>query len=43
MQGDTKAGMQDVDLTYGLGEASELWVKVFSVIKRGAVPNVAGY
>jgi m7GpppX diphosphatase len=43
MQGGPEAGMQDVDLTYGLGEASELWEKVFSVLKGGAMPDVAGY
>jgi m7GpppX diphosphatase len=43
MQGGPDAGMQDVDLTYGLGEASELWEKIFTVLKSGSVPDVAGY
>jgi m7GpppX diphosphatase len=43
MQGGPEVGMHDVDLTYGLGEASELWEKVFNVLKTGRVPDVAGY
>lgn len=43
MGGGPDAGMQDVELTYGLGEASELWEKVFSVLKRGETPDVASY
>lgn len=29
MAGDQGAGMADVDLTYALGEASELWTEIF--------------
>ncbi|KAF2690404.1 scavenger mRNA decapping enzyme [Lentithecium fluviatile CBS 122367] len=43
MQGGSEAGFQDVSLTYGLGEASELWEKVFSMVKGGGVPDVASY
>ncbi|ORY09683.1 HIT-like domain-containing protein [Clohesyomyces aquaticus] len=35
MEGDGKKGMSDVDLTYHLGEASELWEKVFLPLKEG--------
>ncbi|KAF2265696.1 scavenger mRNA decapping enzyme [Lojkania enalia] len=35
MRGDDKAGMADVSLTYHLGEASELWEKIFSPLKDG--------
>ena len=41
LSGDNSAGMQDVSLTYHLGEASELWEKVFSVLKQGKEPDVA--
>lgn len=43
MNGGPDAGMQDVELTYGLGEASELWEKVFSVLKKGGTPDVTSY
>jgi m7GpppX diphosphatase len=43
MQEGPDAGMQDAGLTYGLGEAGELWEKVFRVLKAGEVPDVAGY
>jgi m7GpppX diphosphatase len=35
MEGDEDAGMADVSLTYFLGEASELWDKVFGPLKHG--------
>ncbi|PLB42195.1 putative mRNA decapping hydrolase [Aspergillus candidus] len=35
MEGDDDAGLADVDLTYFLGEASELWTDVFGPIKAG--------
>ncbi|KAF1839440.1 scavenger mRNA decapping enzyme [Decorospora gaudefroyi] len=35
MAGETEAGMQDVSLTYHLGERSELWEKVFLPLKEG--------
>ncbi|KAI9814349.1 MAG: hypothetical protein M1826_002261 [Phylliscum demangeonii] len=31
--GSTEVGMADVDITYGLGEASELWTEVFAPLK----------
>jgi m7GpppX diphosphatase len=33
--GGADAGMQDVGLTYHLGERSELWEKVFLPLKEG--------
>ena len=33
-----EAGMQDVDLTFTLGEASELWTDVFLPLKEGRRP-----
>ena len=35
MAGDDSAGMADVDLTYTLGEASELWTEIFLPLKEG--------
>ena len=35
---DDEAGMQDVDLTFTLGEASELWNDVFLPLKEGRRP-----
>jgi m7GpppX diphosphatase len=35
MGGDSDAGMQDVSLTYHLGERSELWEKIFKQLKEG--------
>jgi m7GpppX diphosphatase len=35
LQGDDNAGMADVDLTYHLGEASELWEKIYLPLKEG--------
>jgi m7GpppX diphosphatase len=35
MGGDSNAGMQDVSLTYHLGERSELWSKIFKQLKEG--------
>lgn len=37
MPGGDEAGMADVSLTYFLGEASELWERVFGPLKRGKV------
>jgi len=34
MGGDSESGMEQVDLTYGLGEASELWTEVFEPLKK---------
>jgi m7GpppX diphosphatase len=35
MAGEGDAGMQDVSLTYHLGERSELWEKVYLPLKEG--------
>lgn len=35
MRGDESAGMQDVSLTYHVGERSELWQKVYLPLKEG--------
>lgn len=35
MAGGPEAGMADVSLTYYVGEASELWTKIFEPLKRG--------
>ncbi|KAL5407110.1 hypothetical protein PMIN03_005099 [Paraphaeosphaeria minitans] len=43
MEGGDAAGMQDVSLTYHLGEASELWEKVFGPLKEGRVPDVDAF
>ncbi|KAF2248650.1 scavenger mRNA decapping enzyme [Trematosphaeria pertusa] len=43
MQGGPEAGMQNVSLTYHLGEASELWEKVFLPLKEGGVVDVGTF
>lgn len=43
MAGGPDAGFGDVSLTYGLGEASELWEKVFGVLKRGEEVRVEDF
>lgn len=43
LAGGDDAGMQDLSLTYHLGEASELWEKVFGPLKEGRVPDVGGF
>ena len=35
MQGGDDVGMADVDLSYTLGEASELWTEIFLPLKQG--------
>ncbi len=35
MSGGSDAGMTDVDLTYSLGEASDLWTEIFLPLKMG--------
>lgn len=42
MAGGDEASMADVELTYTLGEASELWNQVFLPLKQGQPPTVAG-
>lgn len=37
--GDEEAGMADVNLSYYLGEASDLWQTVFEPLKRGEIPE----
>jgi m7GpppX diphosphatase len=37
-EADLEKGMADMSLTYTLGEESELWRGVFSVLKTGGVP-----
>jgi m7GpppX diphosphatase len=39
MDGDENASMADVDLTYFLGEASELWTDIFKPLKQGKQPG----
>ncbi|KAJ5779220.1 Scavenger mRNA decapping enzyme N-terminal [Penicillium paradoxum] len=39
MTGDGDASMADVDLTYYLGEASELWTDIFKPLKEGKKPS----
>nr|OQO17524.1 hypothetical protein B0A51_14163 [Rachicladosporium sp. CCFEE 5018] len=39
---DALTGMADVDLMYTLGEASELWTKIFLPLKEGKVPKITG-
>lgn len=40
MAGDEDAGMADVDLTYTLGEASELWTDIYAPLKKSLAPTV---
>lgn len=40
MAGDDNVGMETVDLTYTLGEASELWTDIFLPLKDGRKPSV---
>ncbi|KAL3476248.1 HIT-like domain-containing protein [Aspergillus californicus] len=42
VSGDQEASMADVDLTYYLGEASELWTDIYAPLKRGTKPTI-GY
>ncbi len=39
MAGDDDAGMADVELTYTIGEESELWTQIFKPLKEGSQPN----
>lgn len=41
MAGDDEAGMADVELTYTLGEASELWEQIFLPLKEGREPELS--
>lgn len=40
MAGGDEAGMADVDLSYTLGEASELWTEIYLPLKEGRKPTV---
>ena len=37
MAGGPDAGMHDVQLTYTVGEASELWTEVYGPLKEGGL------
>ncbi|KAM0712661.1 hypothetical protein Q7P35_000108 [Cladosporium inversicolor] len=39
MGGDENAGMADVELSYTVGEASELWTRIFLPLKQGKTPG----
>jgi m7GpppX diphosphatase len=41
MGGDENAGMADVELSYTVGEASELWTRIFLPLKQGNRPDVS--
>jgi m7GpppX diphosphatase len=41
MAGGDEAGLADVDLTYSLGTAHELWEQVFLPLKEGKTPTGA--
>jgi m7GpppX diphosphatase len=41
MGGDEDAGMADVELSYTVGEASELWTKIFLPLKQGETPDLS--
>ncbi|KAL1587901.1 hypothetical protein WHR41_03381 [Cladosporium halotolerans] len=41
MGGGDEASMADVELSYTLGEASELWTKIFLPLKEGKEPGVS--
>jgi m7GpppX diphosphatase len=41
MGGDENAGMADVELSYTVGEASELWTRIFLPLKQGKAPDVS--
>ncbi|KAF2164986.1 hypothetical protein M409DRAFT_56330 [Zasmidium cellare ATCC 36951] len=42
LAGGAEAGMHQVELSYTLGENSELWQQVFAPLKEGKTPAVAG-
>jgi m7GpppX diphosphatase len=43
LAGGSSAGMQDVSLTYHLGERSELWEKVYLPLKEGREIDVESF
>lgn len=42
MSAHAKGGMADVELTYTVGEASELWTRIFLPMKEGREPEAFG-
>ena len=40
MGGGPEAGFADMDLTYGLGDKSDLWTEVFLPLKQGTTPTI---
>ena len=40
--GENEVGMADIELTYGVGEASELWTEVFGPLKEGKLEGGSG-
>lgn len=42
LEGPEDVGLESVSLTYGLGEASELWKGVFAPLKLGRAPVIGG-
>lgn len=42
MAGDESAGMHQVDLSYTVGENSELWQQIYLPLKEGKTPTVGG-
>lgn len=42
MGGGEEAGLHEVELTYTVGEASELWTRIFEPLKEGREPDVQG-
>jgi m7GpppX diphosphatase len=41
MAGGDDAGMADVELSYTVGEASELWTRIFQPLKESKEPDVS--
>lgn len=41
MAGGDDSSMADVELSYTVGEASELWTKIFLPLKQGKEPGVS--
>lgn len=41
MAGGDDAGMADVELSYTIGEASELWTRIYQPLKEGKEPEVS--
>jgi m7GpppX diphosphatase len=41
MGGDENASMADVELSYTIGEAGELWTRIFLPLKEGKAPEVS--